>query len=166
VIDDSAYGSPTETAVGTDEPATGIHRLPPTPSLPIEALSSFQTTLFQVLWNALLPQALYERQTSLWRKAGLIFTAPVRVLFASLSILLHRHQAYYWISPAELHNRYMDEVIVPWVEETAHVVRQQTVARRMATTSAENVEIESHRGQVECLLALRCNVSAVLAVLL
>jgi hypothetical protein len=137
-----------------------------TPSFPLEALSSFQATFLQVFWFTLLPQALYERQTSLWRKAGLILTAPVRVIFASLLSLLHQRRAYYRVSLAELHNRFMDEVIVPWVEEIVCVVRQRTDARRMATTSAENVEMESHRGQVECLLALRCNTSAVLAVLL
>ena len=62
----------------------------------------------------------------------------------------------------------MDEVIVPWVERIASVVREQTGARRIATTSAENVGLgmESHRVQVESLLALRCNISAVLALLL
>jgi len=59
----------------------------------------------------------------------------------------------------------MNEVIVPWVEEIACAAREETNARRIATTSAENVSMQSRRGQVECLLALRCNTSAVLAVL-
>ena len=170
VVDGLAYCSTTETGVCTDEPATGVSRLPATPPLLIEALSSFQTRDFRVL----LLQPLHEghllnrQQTSLWRKAGLIFASVVRALFAWPLILLHRRQAYYWVSLAELHNRYMDEVIVPWVEKIASVVRERTDARRIATTSAENVGVgmESHRGQVESLLALRCNVSAVLAVLL
>ena len=109
---------------------------------------------------------LNRRHTSLWRKAGLIFAAAARALFVWPLILLHRRQAYYWISLAELHNRYMDEVIAPWVEEISCAVREETDARRIATTSVENVGMESDRGQVESLLALRCNVSAVLAVLL
>lgn len=59
----------------------------------------------------------------------------------------------------------MDEVIAPWVEEMACVVREQTDAHRIATTSAEDVGEESHGGHLECLLAFRCNASAVLAVL-
>jgi len=170
LTDGSACRSPTETAVGTDGPATGVSHIPATPSLPIEALSSFQTTNFRVL----LLQPLYEghflirRQTSLWRKTGLIFATVAnvaRALFAWPLILLHRRQAYYWISLAELHNRYMDEVIVPWVEEITHAVREETDARRIATMSAECVSMQSRHGQVEYLLALRCNASAVLAVL-
>ena len=43
----------------------------------------------------------------------------------------------------------MDEVIVPWVEERACSVREVSDARHIATISAENVSMESHRGQVE-----------------
>jgi len=170
LADGSAYSGPTETAVDTGEPAAGVPRIPATACLPIEALSSFQTTDLRVL----LLQPFYEghflirRQTSLWRKTGLIFTTVAnvaRALFAWPLILLHRRQAYYWISLAELHNRYMDEAIVPWVEEITCAAREGTDARRIATTSAENVSMQNRRGQVECLLALRCNASAVLAVL-
>jgi hypothetical protein len=145
VADGLAHRNTTETAVGTDEPATGVSRLPATPSLPIEALSSFQTTDFScfVAATPLRGSFTERRQTSLWRKTGLIFTAVARALFAWPLILLHRRQAYYWISLAELHNRYMDEVIVPWVEEIACAVREETDARRIATTSAENVGMES-----------------------
>ena len=167
MADGLSYCITTKTAVCTDEPATGVSRLPATPSLLIEALSSFQTTNFRILLRQLLNEGnlLNRRQTSLWRKAGLIFAAVARALYAWPLIRLSR-RAYYWISLAELHNRYMDEVIVPWVEEIACAMREGTDARRIATTSADNVEMESHRGQVECLLALRCNASAVLAVLL
>ena len=163
MADELARCRTTGAAVGTYEPATG---LPATPSLLIEALSSFQTTDFRVLFLQPLNHLLSRRQTSLWRKAGLIFTAVARALLAWPLTLLHQRQAYYWISLAELHNRYMDEVIVPWVEEIAHAVQVETDARRIATISTGNVDLESHRGQVECLLALRCNASAVLAVLL
>jgi len=158
-----SYCSTSKPAVCTDEPATGVSRLPATPSLLIEALSSFQTTNFRILLLQPLNEGklLNQRQTPLWRKAGLIFAAVPRALFAWPLIRLSR-RAYYWISLAELHNRYMDEAIVPWVKEIACAVREGRDARR----SADNVDTEGHRRQVECLLALRCNVSAVLAVLL
>jgi hypothetical protein len=168
VADGLAHCNTTETTVCTDEPVTGVSCLPATPSIPIEALSSFQTTDFWIL----LLQPLDEgnlpnwRQTSLWQKAGLIFAAVARALFTWPLIRLHWRQAYYWISLAELHNRYMDEVIVPWVEEIACAVTEETGTRRIATTSVEGVDMGSHREQVKCLLALRCNVSAVVAVLL
>jgi len=166
-VDGLACCNTTETAVRTDEPATGLSRLPAIPSLLIEALSSFQTTNFWVLLLQPLNEGhvLNRRKTPLWRKAGLIFTAVARALFAWPLIRLHRRQAYYWISLAELHNRYMDEVIFPWLEEIDCAVREETDPRRIATASTGNVDIESHRRQVDCLLALRCNASAVLSVL-
>ena len=160
--------SATETAVGAGDPATGVPPLPATPSLHIEALSSFQTRDFRILLLQPLNEGrlLIRRQTSLWRKARLIFAAVARALFVWPLIMLHRRQAYYLISLDELHNRYMDVAIVPWVEEIAGAVKEETDARRVATTPTETVGMESHRGQVERLLALRCNTLAVLAVLL
>lgn len=165
VADDSAYRSLTESAIGIHEHATGVSHFPATLALPMEALSSFQTTKFRALYLQPLYEgrSLIRRKTSLWRKTSLVIAALARA-FVWPFILLHRHQGYYWISLAELHNTYMDEVIVPWVDEIARVVREETGPRRIATTV--NVGIESRHRQVERLLALRCNVSAVLAVLL
>lgn len=51
----------------------------------------------------------------------------------------------------------MDEVIVPPAEELACSVWETTDACHIATTSAENVDMESHHGRDECLLVLRYN---------
>lgn len=155
----------TETAVVIHGHATGVSRFPTTPALPIEALSSFRTTKFRALYLQPLSEGhlLIRRQTSLWRKMSLVVAALARALFWPF-ILLYRRQGYYWVSLAELHDTYMDEAIVPWVNEMARVVRENTNPRRIATTV--NVDMESRHGQVERLLALRCNVFAVLAVLL
>ena len=59
----------------------------------------------------------------------------------------------------------MDEVIFPWVEEIACVVREQTDAHRIVTISTEDVGKESHEEHLECLLAFRCHASAVSAVI-
>ena len=168
MADDLAYRSLTETVAGTDERATGVFNLPASPALPIEALSSFQATTLRIL----LLQHLYQdhlqirRQTSPWRKMGVFFAVVARAFLGWPLVLLHRRQAYYWISLVELHIRYMDEVVVPWVNEIGRRLSNKSDLRCIAATSAESVGIESHRGPVERLLALRCNSFAVLAALL
>lgn len=166
MADHLTYPSLTETAVGPGEHATGGFCLPATPTLPIEALSMFQTKNPRVL----LLQPLHEgylrirRQTTLWQKVRAT-GAVARMLIVWPIILLYRRQAYYWISLAEIHTRYLEEVIVPWVNDIGHTAREGTDPRCIATTSVEKVRIESRREQVDRLLALRCNVAAVLAVL-
>jgi len=168
VADDLAYRSLTETAAGTDERATGVFDLPASSALPIEALSSFQATTLRIL----LLQHFYQdhlqirRQTSPWRKIGLLFALVARAFLGWPLVLLHRRQAYYWISLVELHTRYMDEVVVPWVDEIGRRLSNKSDLRCIAAKSTEFVDTESRRGQVERLFALRCTSSAVLAALL
>jgi hypothetical protein len=169
VIDDSVYLSLTETAVGTNEPSTGS-RFPATPALAIEALSSFRTMDLRVLLLQPLHEGhlLVRQQKSLWRKTGLTLAVIARALFGWPLILLHHRGAYYWISLAKLHDRYMTEVIIPWVDEIGRameLLREETVPRRIATAPAEDVSTESRHRQVGRSLALYCNTCAMLAVL-
>ena len=157
----------TETGVGTDEHTTGGFRLPATLALPIEALSMFQTKTPTVLMLQLIREGYFRirRQKTMWQKIQATGAVARVVMIKPLVLLFHSSKAYYLISLAELHNRYMDVVIVPWVKGMGLAVGEETAPRCIPTTPAEEVHIESRREQIERLLALRCNAVAVAAVL-
>src|SRR5258708_10007768 len=61
------------------------------------------------------------------------------------------HREYYWLSLANLHDRYMAEVIVPWIDEIGRAMessREETNSRHMTTASGEEVGKE-HRRHLE-----------------
>lgn len=143
-------------------------RLPTTSaSLPIESLSSFKVSNLRVL----VLQPFHERflptqdPPPLWRRTGLAIAAFARALFALPSALVHRRQGYYQLSLAALHDRIISEVIAPWVEEMGRVVeglsRGQADINRVVASSETSETLR----QLGSLVALRCNISAVLAVL-
>ena len=148
-----------------------ISRLPTTSaSLPIESLSSFKVSELRVL----MLHPFYERSfptqrvPSLWRRTGLAIAAFARALFGLPSILVHRRQGYYKLSLAQLSDRFTSEIIVPWLEETARVAErllmEKADIKRVMASSSEIPDPETRR-QLGPLVALRCNISAVMAVL-
>ena len=146
-------------------------RLPTTSaSLPIESLSSFKVSDLRVL----VLQPFYERSLSiqhapsLWRRTTLGIAAFARALLGLPSILIHHREGYYRLSLAALCDRFASEVIAPWVEEMTRIaeglLRERADVNRTVAPSSETLYPETVP-QLESLIALRCNVSAVLAVL-
>lgn len=169
---DLAHDGSTETAT---DPNTNIgdtiSRLPTTSaSLPIESLSSFRVLELRVL----VLQPFHERSSatqrapSLWWKPGLAIAAFARMLFGLPSILAHRRQGYYKLSLAQLSDRFISEVIVPWLEETARVAERLLMEKadiKLAVAPSSEIPDPETRHQLVSLVALRCNISAMLAVL-
>lgn len=143
-------------------------RLPTTSaSLSIESLSSFKVSnprvsVLQPFHERFLPT---QDPLPLWRRTGLAIAAFARALFALPSVLVHRRQGYYQLSLAALHDRFMSEIIAPWVEEMGRVAeglsREQTDINRVVASSETSEALR----QLGPLVALRCNISAMLAVL-
>ena len=163
---DLAHHGSTETVTDLNT-NTGdtISRLPTTSaSLPIESLSSFEVSDLRVLVLHPFHERYFptQRAPSLWRRTGLAIAAFARALFGLPSILVHRRQGYYKLSLAQLSDRFTSEVIVPWLEETARVAERLLMEK--ADNKASSSDPETRR-QLGSLIALRCNISAVLAVL-
>ena len=169
---DLAHDGSTETAT---DPNTNIgdtiSRLPTTSaSLSIDSLSSFKVLGLRVLVLQPFHERSFatQRAGSLWGRAGLAMAAFARALFGLPSILVHRRQGYYKLSLAQLSDRFTSEVIVPWLEETTRVAErllmEKADIKRAVTSSSEILDPETRR-QLVLLVALRCNISAVLAVL-
>lgn len=171
LADDLIHHDSTDAAADPDTTVADTISLLPTTSasLPIESLSSFKVSDLRVL----VLQPFHERPfptqhpPPLWRRTGLAVVAFARSLFGLPSVLVHRRRGYYKISLAALGNRYMSEVIAPWVEEMGRVAEEilrETGDISRVVAPSETLGPESLR-QLERLVALRCNISAVLAVL-
>lgn len=147
-----------------------ISRLPTTSAfLPIDSLSSFKVSDLRVLVLQPFHERSFptQRAPSLWRRAGLAIAAFARALFGLPSILFHRRQGYYKLSLTQLCDEFMSEVISPWLEEMGRVAEECLMEKadvnRVAAVS-ETLNLETRR-QLGSLVALRCNISAVLVVL-
>jgi len=109
-----------------------------------------------------------QRPPSLWRKTGLVITAFVRALFGLPAVLVRRRQGYYRLSLAQIRDRFTSEVIAPWLEEMGRVAEGLLMERvdvnHEGVSSLKTLDPET-RHQLRSLVALRCNLSAVLAVL-
>ena len=145
-----------------------ISRLPTTSAfLPIDSLSSFKVSDLRTLVLQPFHERLLATQLvpSLWRRTGLAIAVFVRALFGLPSVLVHRRQGYYKLSLAQLCDRFTSEVIAPWLKEMGRVAEgllmEEAVINRPVASSSEILNSETPRQ----LVALRCNVSAVLAVL-
>ncbi len=169
---DLAQDGSTET---TTDPNTNIgdtiSRLPTTSaSLPIESFSSFKVLELRVLVLQPFHERSFatQRAPSLLRRTGLAMAAFARALFGLPSILVHRRQGYYKLSLAQMSDRFISEVIVPWLEETARVAERLLMEKadnKHAVASSSEILDPETRRQLVTLVALRCNISAVLAVL-
>lgn len=169
---DLAHHNSTKT--GTD-PNTNIgdtiSRLPAaSASLPIESLSSFKVSDLRVLVLQPFHERSFptQRALSLWRRTGLAIAAFARALFGLPYILVHRRQGYYKLSLAQVSDKFTSDVIVPWLEEIAPVAERLLMEgadhKRVMESSSEMLDPATRR-QLRSLVALRCNISAVLAVL-
>ena len=148
-----------------------ISRLPTTSAfLPIESLSSFKVSDLRTLVLQPFHERLLATRSvpSLWRRTGLAIAAFVRALFDLPSVLVHRRQGYYKLSLVQLCERFTSEVIDPWLKEMGRVAEglsmEGAVINRPVAFSSEMLNPET-RHRLGSLVALRCNVSAVLAVL-
>lgn len=167
------HHDPTETATDPNtNVANTISRLPTTSAfLPIESLSSFRVSDLRVL----VLQPFYERSfptqrpLSLWRRTGLAIAAFARALFGLPFVLVHRRQGYYRLSLAQIRDRFTSEVIAPWLQEMGRVAEglltENADISHAVESSSEALDPETRRRQLGSLVALRCNISAVLAVL-
>ena len=162
----------TETATNPNvDVGDTILRLPTTSAfLPIESFSSFEVSDLRTLVLQLFHERLLAAQSvpSLWRRTGLAIATFVRVLFGLPSILVHRRQGYYKVSLTQLCDRLTSEVIAPWLKEMGRVaagllMEEEAINRPVAFLS-EILNPET-RHQLGSLVALRCNVSAMVAVL-
>ena len=169
---DLAHHSSTETATDLNTNiGDTISRLPTaSASLPIESLSSFKVSDLRVLVLQPFHERSFptQRAPSLWRRTGLVVAAFARALFGLPSILVHRRQGYYKLSLAQMSDRFISEVIVPWLEETARVAERLLMEKadnKHAVASSSEILDPETRRQLVTLVALRCNISAVLAVL-
>ena len=162
----------TETATDPNtNVANAISRLPTTSAfLPIESLSSFKVSDLRIL----VLQPFYERTfpthrpPSLWRRTSLAIAAFARAIFGLPSVLVHRRHGYYRLSLAQIRDTFTSEVIAPWLEEMGRVAEgllvETTDINHAVAPSLEILDPET-RHKLGSLVALRCNISAVLAVL-
>ena len=168
---DLVHHDATDTAADPDTAvAETTSRLPTTSALlPIESLSSFKVSNLR----GLVLQPFHERsfqtqhRPALWRRTGLAIAAFARALFGLPSVLVHRRRGYYKLSLAALRDRFTSEVFAPWVEEMGRVaegLRREKADVNHVVVSLEAMDPETLR-QLGPLVALRCNISAVLAVL-
>lgn len=159
----------------TTDPKTNIgdniSRLPTTSaSLPIESLSSFKVSNLRDLVLQPFHELSFptQRAPSLWRRMGLAIAAFARAFFSLPSVLVHRRQGYYKLSLAQLSDKFTSEVIVPWLEEVGRVAErlltEEADTKHAVAPSSETLDAETRR-RLGPLIALRCNISAVLAVL-
>jgi len=151
--------------------ANTTSHLPTTSALlPIESLSSFKVSDLRVLTLHPFYEHSFptQRPPSLWRKTGLVIVAFVRALFGLPSVLIRRRQGYYRLSLAQIRDRFTSEVIAPWLEEMGRVAEgllmEKADINHEVASSSVVLDTET-RLQLGSLVALRCNISAVLAVL-
>lgn len=99
---------------------------------------------------------------------GQAIAAFARALFGLPSVLVHRRQGYYKLSLAQLRHIFTSEVIAPWLEDMGRVAEglliEKADVNRAVVSSSEILDSET-RHQLEALVAMRCNISAVLTVL-
>ena len=99
---------------------------------------------------------------------GLAIAAFAHALFGLPSVLVHRRQGYYKLSLAQLRHRFTSEVIAPWLEDMGRVAEGLLMEKsdvNRAVASSSEVPNPETRHQLEALVAMRCNISAVSAVL-
>lgn len=135
----------------------------------MESLSPFKVSDLRVLVLHPIHERSFRTQyvPSLWRRTGLAIAAFAHALFGLPSVLLHRRQGYYKLSLAQLRNSFASEVITPWLEDMGRVAEgllmEKAIIKR-GVASSEILDPET-RHQLGLLVAMRCNISAVLAVL-
>lgn len=163
--------SSTETSADPDtNVGDTISRLPTTSALlPIDSLSSFKVSDLRVLVLQPFHEPFFSTQhaPSLWRRTGLVIAAFARALFGLPSVLFNHRQGFYKLSLVQLHDVFMSELVSPWLEEMSRVAEGLSVEKADIDRVVAVSEILSPeaRHQLESLVALRCNISAVVAVL-